>query len=306
MSTNTTERPRSTLPRLPALWTLRLLGRFPLSWLHGIAHLVGWFLAVIPNKHRRNALINIQLCFPELGASAQRRLRDEALIELCKTFLELGKLWFAPLSEVLELIRETDGCEQLVTRPGEGLVVLSPHLGAWEMAGLYLSTRGKTTSMYRPQLYIDREIRMARERAGAQLVPADAGGVKQMYRALSQGEIVGILPDQVPKGGKAAVFAPFFHQPAYTMLLVNRLARKTGARVVFLFAERLPESRGFRMRCLPADPAIADADEVAGAAALNAGVAASIRCCPSQYFWIYKRFRKNPHHSNVKCYTGPK
>jgi Kdo2-lipid IVA lauroyltransferase/acyltransferase len=49
------------------------------------------------------------------------------------------------------------------------VIVLSPHLGAWELAGLYLSSLGPTTTLYKPQPALDRLIAeaRARQRGGA-------------------------------------------------------------------------------------------------------------------------------------------
>ena len=67
----------------------------------------------------------------------------------------------------------------------------------------------------------------------------------------SAGGTVGILPDQKPRAGEGE-FAPFFGRDALTMVLLPRLAARTGATVLFAFAERLPEGAGYRIHLLPA------------------------------------------------------
>jgi KDO2-lipid IV(A) lauroyltransferase len=112
------------------------------------------------------------------------------------------------------------------------------------------------------------------------------------------------LPDQEPKADRGSVFAPFFGVPAFTMLLVNRLARRTGARVVFLFAERLPGAQGFWLHCLEAPEGVDAEDDVEAATALNLGVERCVRVCPEQYVWSYKRFRSRPG-GGPHPYRGP-
>ena len=258
----------------------------------------------IPNKQRRNALINIRLCFPSLDDSQARAFRRRAFFEYGKTYSEVAYLWFRPVQKVLSLVREVSGTELLRRDDGRGVIVLSPHLGAWELAGLYLSTQGPTTTLYKPQPELDWLICEFRGRGGADLVPTDPLGIRRLVRALMRGEYVGILPDQEPKADRGSAFAPFFGVPAFTMLLINRLARKTGARVIFLFAERLPGARGFRIHCLPAPEGIDSQDEIVGAAALNRGIEAAVNTCPEQYLWAYKRFRKRPR-GMPKLYQGP-
>lgn len=283
---------------------VRLTARLPLSTLHRLGNGVGWITARWPNRQRRNALINIGLCLPQLTRSEQLRLRDRNLKEFGKTYFEIGYLWLRPLEHVLGLVREARGVELLRREPGKGLIVLSPHIGAWELAGLFLAVRGPTAIFYKPQKYLDDLILSARRRSGAQLAPITAKGIRVLVQALERGDYVGILPDQEPKADKGAVFAPLFGVPAFTMLLVNRLARRTGARVVFLFAERLGLGAGFRIHCLPAPEGIDSADDRVAAAALNRGIEQCVAVCPEQYVWPYKRFRRRPEGA-PSVYTGP-
>lgn len=305
-----TERSRTTgRPRWPALkdglahLLIRLLARLPLATLHWLGGHLGRLVRWLPNRQRRNALINIGLCWPELSPREQLALRDAALCESGKTYLEIGYLWLRPAGEILALVREVQGAEWL-RRPGDkGLIVLSPHIGAWELAGLYLAHQGPTAIFYKPQRYLDDLILAARRRGGAELAPITAKGIRILVQALERGHYVGILPDQEPKADKGALFAPFFGIPTLTMLLVSRLARKAGVPVVFLFAERLPRAQGFRLHCLPAPEGIDSPDDAVAARALNLGIERCIRTCPEQFLWSYKRFRRRPA-GHPKLYTG--
>lgn len=273
---------------------LRAVSRLSLPTSHRIGGLLGFLLLKIPNKQRRNALINIQLCFPQLTAEEALQFRRRSLLEYGKTYFEIAYLWLRPVDTVLASVRGVSGGEVLKREDGRGVIVLSPHLGAWELAGLYLSTLGPTTILYSPQAVLDSLIGGARGRGGASVVPTDRHGIRCLILALKRGEYVGILPDQEPKAHRGAVFAPFFGVPAYTMSLVSRLSRKTGARVVFLFAQRLPRGEGFLIHCLPALAGIESTDDVEAGTALNLGVEQCVSTCPDQYVWAYKRFRNRP------------
>jgi KDO2-lipid IV(A) lauroyltransferase len=102
-----------------------------------------------------------------------------------------------------------------------------------------------------------------------------------------------MLPDQDPGQG-GGVFAPFFGISANSMVLLGRLARKTGAAVFFGYCERLPGTRGYRFHFLPAPAGIDDPDPQVAAAAMNRGVEACVRALPDQYQWSYRRFRNRP------------
>jgi len=282
------------------LWSFSFL---PLWLLHGIGSLTGRLIALIPNRQRRNALINLALCYPYTSDAELIRLRNRALREFGKTYLEIAPLWLRAPAQALALIREVRGGELLRQDDGRGLIVLSPHLGAWELAGLHLAAQGPTAIFYKPQKYLDDLIVGARRRSGATLAPITARGIRSLVLSLERGEAVGILPDQGPRGDKGAVFAPLFGRPAWTMVLVSRLARRSGARVIFMFAERLARARGFRIHCLPAPQDIDSADDLEAATALNLGIEHCVAVCPEQYLWTYRRFRDRPA-GTPKVYTG--
>lgn len=282
---------------------MRLVARLSMPAIHRLGSAVGRLVAHWPNRQRRNALMNIALCLPHLTPVEQRRLRDRNLREFGKTYCEIAYLWLRPAEQVLSLVREVRGAELLRRVDGKGLIVLSPHIGAWELAGLYLAAQGPTAIFYKPQKYLDDLIRDARARSGAELAPITSKGIRVLVQALERGDYVGILPDQEPKADKGAVFAPLFGEPAFTMLLVNRLARRTGAPVIFMFAERLEGDAGFRVHCIQAPEGIDSDDDLEAATALNRGIEQCVMTCPEQYVWPYKRFRRRPEGA-LKVYTG--
>jgi KDO2-lipid IV(A) lauroyltransferase len=276
---------------------LRLLAWLPLRYAQAIGGTVGRAAGLVPNSLRRAAETNLALCFPELSAHSRGRLLAQTLTETGRTTAEMGALWLWPATRVLTLVREVPGDEVLTQAlaQGKGLILACPHLGAWELAGLYCATRCKLTALYRPPRMsaLDAMIRRARERSGARLVPTDAAGIRALFQALRHGDAVGILPDQDP-GRERGVFAPFFGIPTNTMTLVSRLAASTGAPVVLVYAERLPRGAGYRMQFLQAPDGIADPDPKTAAAALNHAVESCVRARPEQYQWTYKRFKTRP------------
>ena len=276
----------------------RLFARLPLPVAHALGAGLGWLFFIIPNKRRRTAEINLELCFPELPADARRRLLRRNLIEVGKSLVEIGVLWTRPKEKLLRWVRHISGendLKQAMAR-GKGLLLALPHLGTWEMIGMWGSIHYPMTSLYRtpPMSQMGALMRAARERFGARLVSADSAGIRALYRALEHGSMVAILPDQVPSTRSGSVFAPFFGIPASTMVLLSRLAAKTGAPVMFAYAERLPRGRGYHLHFLPAPPEIGRTDSVVSATAVNAMVERCVRAAPEQYQWIYKRFRVRP------------
>ncbi|HEB91877.1 MAG TPA: hypothetical protein ENI94_00075 [Gammaproteobacteria bacterium] len=275
----------------------RAIAHLPLPLAQGLGAALGGLLSLFPNETRRVARRNIYRCFPDWSPAQRRRLLRQSLRQTGRTAAETAAIWLWPLPRVLPQVRAVEG-EELLQQGmarGRGVIMLSPHLGSWEMAGLYLSVQWGITSMYRPPklMAMNALMQQGRERGGAHLVPTDASGVRALLRTLRQGGMIGILPDQDPER-ESGVFAPFFGHPANTMVLLPKLARKSGATVLFIYAERLPQGRGFRLHIRSAPAGIDDADLGRAAASLNQGVEACVRQLPVQYQWGYKRFKGQP------------
>lgn len=276
-----------------ALW---LLGAIPLAWLHALASALAWPLSKLNFRESRVAWVNLQLCHPELSDGERRRRHRQALRETLCMLLESGRVWTRPVGQALAWVRDVQGLEHLdaARAGGRGVIVAAPHLGNWELFGHYLSSLGPLSIVYRePQWAPAHQILlMGRGGSTVEQLPAQPSSVRKMLKALRDGRLLGILPDQQPKLGEGE-FAPFFGIPALTMTLLSRLAEKSGVAVVFGFAERMPRG-GFRVRFVPAPADIASADAADAAAALNLGVEACLAHAPWQYQWTYKRFSRRP------------
>lgn len=278
--------------------SLRCASLVPLA---ATQRLGGWLahpLIRIPGRARDSLLLNLALCFPDLDPEARACLARRSLGEALRTMLELGPLWCWKRERVLALVREVVGQERLdaALASKRGVVLLGPHLGSWELAGLYVSARAAMTSLYRPPRVrrLDGVYRRARERFGAHLVPTDAGGVRELYRALQRGEVIGVLPDQDP-GHHGGIFAPFFGQMANTSTLAARLIAGTDAVPLFTWAERLESGRGFRVHFIePNLGPLRRSDVEQATCALNGELERLIRAHPEQYLWSYQRFRSRP------------
>ncbi len=288
---------KKPLRALFARGSLRLLALVPLPVAHRAGAAAGWLAWRLPTRMKQVTLRNLERCFPEYSADERNRLARISLAETGKTATEMGPLWSWPAQRIQQLICRVSGEQHLrdALERGNGVILAIPHLGAWEMVGLYCSLNHTVTALYRPPRLagLDSVVRRGRERFGAELVPTNAGGVRALYKKLGEGGIVCILPDQVPSAGQG-VFAPFFGIGASTMTLLSRLGRRFGSEIIFCYAERLPRGRGFHIHFSPAPEGVHDADPLLSATALNQGVEQCIRALPEQYQWSYKRFRGRP------------
>ena len=294
-------RGRVAQPRPVAAWfavlLLRGLALLPFPAIYRIGGALGRIGASLPLRPVRFAATTIRMCLPSLSARDRGALVRRSTAESIRAICELGALWTWDRDRVLGLVREVRGGEHFDAAivGGRGVILVSPHLGSWELLGLYCSARHPIASLYtRPAAtLLERFYETGRARFGARLVPATAGGMRALVRALADGQSVGIIPDQDPRGG-AGVFVPFFGVLANTTTLVSRLAQQTGAPVVLAYAERLPHGAGFRLHFSPASRAVYEPDVAVSAGALNLDIERLVRACPEQYLWSYRRFRVRP------------
>jgi KDO2-lipid IV(A) lauroyltransferase len=270
-----------------------LLGRLPLRWLQALARPLGALTRLRGGREAQVARVNLAMCLSEHDATERERLRRACLRHTACTALETSAVWTRPAAASLRWIVAVEGAEHLdaAEAAGRGVIVAAPHLGNWELLSLYLASRRPLGVVYRPPEWpaLEPLLRRARAHPGVEPLRAEPAVVRRMLGLLRSGGSLGILPDQRPKAGEG-VLAPLLGVPALTMTLLPRLAQRTGASVVFAFAERLPAARGFRVRVLPAPTGLDDPDPVHAATALNSGIEACIRLAPEQYQWSYKRY----------------
>ena len=266
---------------------LRLLARFPLRWLHAAGAALGWFIYCASPVYAARMRENLARSGIYADKGEFERALRRTIAETGKGAFEIAKVWFADLDTVTGMVEcpSWDVVED-ARREGKGIIFLTPHLGCFEVSAIYTAQRVPLTALYRPpkQSWLEPLMLEGRNRGHARVSPANLRGVRTLYKALQRGEAVGLLPDQAPQVGEG-VWADFFGRPAYTMTLVRRLQKQTGAAVVFAFAERLPKGSGYLLHFERYPGAEIDERE------LNRSVEELVRHCPPQYLWSYNRYK---------------
>lgn len=270
--------------------------RLPLRLSQALGRGFGRLIALVPNRMREVTELNVAQCLPELSGEDQRLLVRRSLVETGATAFEMGAMWKRPPKDLVHLVASVSGGDVLdaATAAGNGVILLLPHIGNWELFNPILTRRGPFFALYRSAriVQVDRLIRESRERTGCRMAPATSGGVRQLLRALRCGEVVVILPDQEPVK-TAGDFADFFGIPALTMTLVSGLLSRTKAIPLFGMALR-NTSGSFSVKYLEAPEGLDDANPKAALTRLNRGVERCVRTCPEQYQWSYRRFKTRP------------
>ena len=278
------------------MFLIRWISAWPLGLLHAVGGVLGWIVWLGSPTYRRR--LNTNAALAGVPAHARRR----SIAEAGRMVAETPWLWLRADNDVVERLvtwKDAEILDAAVARGGP-LVILTPHMGSFEMAGRAYAVRyghrQPITVLYRParQRALREFQESARERPQMHTAPASLAGVRQMLRALKRGEAVGLLPDQVPPDGQG-VWAPFFGQPAYTMTLATRLLQQTGAEFHVLRCERLARGAGYTIHVSQplrsAAPGTDGPALVEGAKVINETMEQTILKDPGQYLWGYNRYK---------------
>lgn len=271
----------------------KCLACLPLSAARALGAFIGRSLWISKGRSRRVTLKNVSACFPQLSSAEVHEFAQESLIETAKTAAEASIIWRNSWEWLQTKIVAVEGEDILRAElaKGRGLVALAPHLGNWEVIAPYLASIAPLAAMYEPASIpaMDDLILAGRSKCNITMAPTNRKGVCMLLKTLQQGNIVGILPDQLPKKDAGSDFAPFFGHEVLTMTLVHSLISRTQSRAISLFAKRVPG--GFKVIILPADEAIYSEEIVQSLTGLNKSVENCVHLAPTQYQWEYNRFR---------------
>ena len=282
-----------------------LLARLPWPWLMRLGDGVATLMLRRDSREARVARRNLELIEPGLLPAQREELQQRIVRTTARQAIETLRFWTRPHTENLGLIREHHGIElfDAAINAGRGVIVAAPHYGNWELLNQWLASHTPLAILYAPPESEIGDAFLRRVRADdanahrVTQVRAEGPGVRQLFKILKDGGVVGILPDQQPKQGDGE-FAPFFDVPALTMTLLGRLANRTGAAVMFAYCERIDGGRegrpAFALHIDAAPEAVADADPVIAVTALNSALERIARRDPSQYQWTYKRYTLRP------------
>ena len=270
------------------LWLMSLL---PLSWLYAVG---AWGGRMVYRFDRTYAQRLAATAAPAGYDAPEFWLKNAS--ESGRGGAELAYLWSDEVTQLLPQIKVSgwEAVEQLRAQ-GRGMVMLTPHMGAFELLSLWIGQRVPFMAMYRQPKFAEAEAVMlaGRERLGVQMATADLKGVRMLLRHLKQGHVVGLLPDQVPSGQGEFVLADWFGRPAKTMTLPVKLLHQAKAGLVVMFAKRVDAPHRFELYFEVVD--VPDSGDItADVQTINAHMERLIRMAPEQYLWNYNRYKGAP------------
>ena len=266
-----------------------LVSLIPLFFIQLIGVLIGHLFNFLNLRSRDILVDNLTNSNVYSNKSDLKRAINTNIGETGKTILEAFAIWTSKEKRILGWIKEVKGLDAIekAQKNKKGIIFLTPHLGCYEITSIYYGSKFPLTVLYRPprQKWLINLIKKGRQKGFQTLAPTDKSGVKQILGALKKNEAIGILPDQAANKGEGE-WVDFFGRPAYTMVLVSKLVKKTGANVIMTFGERLGNGKGFKIHFETIDP-----DAVSTPSKLNKLLEREIRKAPTQYLWNYDKHK---------------
>jgi len=296
-------RPRFTrsllAPRHWAGWigvgVIWLIGQLPYAMLLWLGHRLGWLVMRFPSARRHIAETNIALCFPELGAIAQRDLVNRNLSDIGLMLVEFALGWMASDAKIARIPITFEGLEHLeqARADGKGVLLVGGHFSHLELSARLVSQRIRISGMYRKMDALPFEWAILRARLGYATAMFDKDDLRGTVKHLRSGGTLWYAPDQDMRS-KDNVFVPFFGIPAATITATHHLARLSGAVVIPFFHRRLPNGAGYALRLGAPLPNFPSTDALIDTARVNSCIEAMVREAPEQYLWVHKRFKSRP------------
>ena len=276
---------------------LRLFALLPSRAVQAVGSAIGWLMWKLPNGSRQVVRVNLGKCFPDMAPEAREALVGQTLKDIGKTLTESACAWIWPAQKSLGLIRQVEGMDvlQQALQSGKGVVLISSHLGNWEMLLQYVCSLCQPSILYRPPKLkaVDELLVRQRTQLGNELAPSTREGIVSLVKRVRSGGIAGIAADPEPSR-TSGVFVPFFGVPTLTSKFVPSLVHGHKAVAVFIHALRLDDGSGYRVIIEAAPEALYGDDVELAVTALNQGIEKQVRQAPSQYMWSMKRFKKRP------------
>jgi KDO2-lipid IV(A) lauroyltransferase len=291
---------RENLEYWLVLAVARSLGRMPRSLARQLACLLAFAVYWLFGRLRRVGVRNLELAFPDLSSRERNRMLGGVYRHLGWQLVEFCRLTRYTAENASGWMR-TEGLNHYLAAQarGKGVLIVTGHLGAWELSGFYHSLMGHTMSVViRPldNRRLDEYVNGIRCLHGNQVIDKDDFG-RGLLLAMRARQTVAILMDtnMTPPQGE---FVKFFGVDACTGTGLAHMARRTGAAVLPGFMLWEPAERRYVLHFGPPIeiPHTADAQaDILAATQLCTNVIESwIRRYPDQWLWIHRRWKTRP------------
>ncbi len=241
----------------------------------------------------------VRAAFPDASDARVKEIARESYRGLGRVTIESILLSREPKETVIAAVSGTENWELLeaALAEGRGVVLVSGHIGSWELSAAYMSARGvpvDAIAMHMANPLSDGFFKRTRERFGTRVL-FDDEAVRAIPRAFRDGRAVGFLSDQGALG-LASTFVDFFGRPAKTPRGAAVFALRSRLPMLFIAAIRQPDlSYRFIVRNVPlAESGDRERDVDDTVRNYTKAIEDCVREHPEQYFWQHRRWKRQP------------
>jgi Kdo2-lipid IVA lauroyltransferase/acyltransferase len=239
---------------------------------------------------------NLRLAFPEKDEAWVRETARESYAHLGREMLMMLRLsWTSPEEVVARSRVINEAPARAAYEAGRGVMVVTGHLGNWEIGGAAVAARGYEVSAVakraaNPLFY--QRVMAARERFGVEIIDFQQA-TKRALKALREGRVVALAADQHASAG---IWVPFFGRPAATFRGPAVMSLRTGAPMFLATCTRAPDGIYevvlHHVDTTPTDDMEADVRRVTEGWVRR--LEEAVRARPGQYLWHHRRWREPP------------
>jgi len=291
---------RHALEYVPVWLLVQGIGLLPRSLARAAGIALGRLVYLLHVRLRRVGMRNLELAFPEKTAAERERILKALFTGLGRQLAEFCLFPRYTTGNVDSVaVYQGFGNYEAARKRGKGVILLTAHLGGWEVGSFMHSLNGYPLHVVVRALdnpHLNALVDGYRCRHGNTTFEKQ-DFARGLLGALKAGETVGILMDQnmTPPQG---VFVDFFGRPACTASGVARVALRTEAAVVPAFTLWDAAQGKYRVQFDPALELARTGDEEADAlqntAAFTKVIENYARQCPEQWLWVHRRWKTRP------------
>ncbi len=279
---------------------LKTVGLIPFGVSQKIAKFIAILFFYVDKKHQRVVMESLAYGYPQdISIYQLRKNAMDVFYNTVLIFFEISwSLW--QNSDSFKKHCTFEGFINYVNakNQGKGVLLLTAHVGNWELLSIAISSLGfKTNFLYRPLDFAPLENLMVniRSRFGSKPIPSSKS-MRKILKALKNRESVGILLDQNVDWYEG-VFVDFFGKRACTVTGLALIALKTKAPVVPVFLIRT--KNGYKVQFLNEISLVETNDKVKNIEIntqnYTKAIENQIRCNLNQWFWMHRRWKTKPY-----------
>lgn len=279
---------------LAGLIAVAVIPRLSRPALLGLSRTLGAMAYHVSAKARRVAMANLDVAYgDELTMPAKRRMVKDAFRTFALTGLDL--IWFSRSGKArIEQYVRLDRSMDQALKDGAWIAVTG-HYGNWELLARILAMRYPPVSAIAAPVknrIVNGVVTAARESAGLKIITRD-GAVRGMLKALKQSGRILLLLDQNVRPRHGGMYVGFLGLPAPVSLVAEKLARHSGARVVFPVCRPVPDGT-YECYCRSLPEVPSDGKDGAVTRTIAGILEEEVRRKPSHWLWMYHRWRYIP------------